>query len=242
MSRILLTIALACVASSASCAEADDPAARETVVLLHGLGRTDGSMRALGRHLEEAGFRVQNFDYPSTQAGPEELIADLGERVAACCGESAVLHFVGHSLGGILARAYLARGLPENAGRLVMLAPPNQGSEIVDAVGDTALFRWTLGPTAQRLGTDPNSLPNRLPPPPVEFGVIAGSGSVNPLGSLLLPEDDDGTVSIARTRLDGMADFLVVESSHSFIMKSGEVAEQVVHFLRSGRFRHGGEE
>ncbi len=149
-----------------------------------------------------------------------------------------MLHFVGHSLGGILIRAYLAEDSPDRVGRVVMLAPPNHGSELVDALGDSALFRWALGPSGQVLGTDRNSLPNRLPPPVVEVGVIAGTSSVNPIGSLVIPEDDDGTVSVSSTRLEGMTDFLVVRSSHTFIMQSEEVAAQVVHFLRHGRFLH----
>ncbi len=149
-----------------------------------------------------------------------------------------MLHFVGHSLGGILIRAYLAEDSPDRVGRVVMLAPPNHGSELVDALGDSALFRWALGPSGQVLGTDRNSLPNRLPPPAVEVGVIAGTGSVNPIGSLVIPREDDGTVSVSSTRLEGMTDFLVVPSSHAFIMQSEKVAAQVVHFLRHGRFLH----
>ena len=195
-------------------------------------------MQPLAGRIAEAGYEVHNLRYASTEKSPESLIADLRGQVEACCADAPVLHFVGHSLGGILVRGYLAQESVPNLGRVVMLAPPNQGSEIVDVLGDSPLFEWALGPTAQQLGTDPESLPNRLPPPSYELGVIAGAGTLNPAGSLVLPADDDGTVSVARTRLDGMADFLVVSSSHSFIMYSDEVGEQVMHFLRHGRFEH----
>ena len=127
---------------------------------------------------------------------------------------------------------------PENLGRVVMLAPPNRGSELVDLLGGSELFEWIYGPTATQLGTDPESLPNRLPPPDYALGVIAGSGSVNPAGSLLIEGESDGTVAVEHTKVEGMRDFLVVPHSHTFIMRGEDVAEQVIAFLRTGRFRH----
>jgi triacylglycerol lipase len=231
----LILISLACPETSPGSDIAGQP---EVVILLHGLGRTDRSMRPLENYLTKSGFQVYNFGYASKEKAPEVLIDDLGQQVEDCCTEAPVLHFVGHSLGGILIRAYLARELPPNIGRVVMLAPPNHGSELVDVLRDSAVFRQALGPSAQELGTNPESLPNRLPPPAVELGVIAGTGTVNPIGSIVVPNEDDGMVSLASTRLEGMADFLVVPSSHAFIMRSDDVAAQVVHFLREGRFRH----
>ena len=233
-----LLLVLACLGSADGSAGARGPSQAEAVILLHGLGRTDRSMRPLEKYLLQSGFQVSNLRYASTEKPPESLVDDLRQEVAGCCPEAPTLHFVGHSLGGILIRAYLAEDSPGRVGRVVMLAPPNHGSELVDALGDSALFRWALGPSGQVLGTDRNSLPNRLPAPTVEVGVIAGTGSVNPIGSLLIPQDDDGTVSVTSARLEGMTDFVVVPSSHSFIMKSEEVAVQVVHFLRHGRFLH----
>ncbi len=238
MKRAFFALLLVAAPPAGAFAENDAPSQPETVILLHGLARTDGSMRPLEKRLGKAGFRVHNIPYASTEKPPEALVEDLGRHVEACCTETPTLHFVGHSLGGILIRAYLAEQPPPNVGRVVMLAPPNRGSELADALGETALFRWAFGPSARELGTGPESLPNRLPPPAVEVGVIAGTGSVNPVGSVLLPAEDDGTVSVASTKLEGMTDFLVVDSSHSFIMRSEEVATQVVHFLRLGRFRH----
>lgn len=201
-------------------------------------------MQPLADSLEEAGFRVHNLAYPSTDAAPDALVAHVAREIAACCADDDVraLHLVGHSLGGILARAWLAQDpAPALAGRvrrIVLLAPPNRGSEIVDTLGDTALFRWILGPTATELGTDDESLPNTLPPPPpgVEIGVVAGTGTVNPLGSAVLPDEDDGMVTLDSTRLPGMTDHIVVPVSHAFIMTSDEVAAQTLHFLRHGRF------
>jgi len=195
-------------------------------------------MRPLEKYLTKAGFEVHNLRYASTEKSPEGLVEDLSDQVAACCEDASALHFVGHSLGGILIRAYLAKHPSEKAGRVVMIAPPNQGSELVDVLGDSTLFRWALGPTGQQLGTEPESLPNRLPPPTVEIGVIAGTGTVSPLASAIIPGEDDGKVAVARTKLEGMTDYLLVPNSHTFIMRSKKVGAQVVRFLRTGRFLH----
>jgi pimeloyl-ACP methyl ester carboxylesterase len=208
----------------------------ETVVLLHGLGRSDRSMRPLERHVSGAGFQVRNLRYPSTDLSPEELVAHLHAELSTCCSDASRVHFVTHSLGGILVRAYLADHPLANLGRVVMLAPPNHGSELADLVSDSKLVRLALGPTAQQLGTGPGSLPNRLPAPTFELGIIAGTRSVNPISGLLLPGESDGTVSVESTRLPGMADFITVPASHTFIMKSDATASHVVEFLRHGHF------
>ena len=228
------------VAALAAAAAAADPGVgpAETVVLLHGLGRTDRSMRSLELRLSAAGFQVENLRYPSTEQEPEALVEGLGAQLARCCSRAPRLDFVTHSLGGILLRAYLASHRPSNLGRVVMLSPPNHGSEIVDVIGDSELFEWALGPTARQLGTDDSSLPNRLPPPDYEVGIITGDVSINPAGAALIPGANDGSVSVASARLAGMTDFLVVPHSHTFIMRADDVALQVIEFLRHGRFRH----
>ncbi|MGH2899749.1 MAG: alpha/beta hydrolase, partial [Solirubrobacteraceae bacterium] len=117
----------------------------------------------------------------------------------------------------------------------------NHGSALGDVVAGSTLLRFLAGDTAALLGTDPESLPNRLPPADFELGVIAGTASRNPLGALFLDGENDGTVTVASTRLEGMSDFVTVDSSHTFIMRSDEAMAETVHFLRSGAFRHSGE-
>jgi triacylglycerol lipase len=213
--------------------------APERVVLLHGLARDAGSMDSLAETLTAAGYAVFNFDYSSREKQPEELIAELRERVDKCCAAStAPLHFVTHSLGGILVRAYLAETPPPNLGRVVLLAPPNQGSEIIDTIGDSSAFLAFFGPTGAALGTGPDSLPNRIGVPDYPVGVIAGQQSVNPFGSALLPGPDDGAVSVERAKLDGAADFIVIDATHTFIMQNEIAKQQVLEFLRNGRFDH----
>lgn len=212
------------------------PESRETVVLVHGLARSDASMSSLADRLEDAGFRAVNLDYDSTQHPPGALVRFLASEVEKCCSDADRLHFVTHSLGGILTRAVLAERRPSNLGRVVMLAPPNRGSEIVDEIGGNAFFRYIFGPTGADLGTAPESFPNRLPEPDYEVGVIAGNVSVNPIASAMLPHEGDGAVTVERTKLANMTDHIVVERSHTFIMNAPEVAEQVVFFLVNGHF------
>jgi len=227
-----------CLLGAAEPPDADS--APEVVILLHGLGRSDRAMRPLGDRLSKAGYGVQNISYPSTELPPDALDSYLHEKIQACCQQAPRLNFVTHSLGGILVRAYLAEHATPNLGRVVMLAPPNHGSELVDLLGASAAFRWALGPTAEQLGTGPQSLPNRLPPPDFEVGVIAGTNSINPIGSLVVAGESDGTVSVESTRLDGLSDFITIPASHTFIMRSDAAALQVIEFLRHGRFEHPG--
>jgi alpha-beta hydrolase superfamily lysophospholipase len=212
--------------------------AEGTVVLLHGLARSERSMRHLASHLREAGFEAHSIAYESTEKEPAALALDLQHELARCCREAERVHFVTHSLGGVMLRAVLRDYPVPNLGRVVMLAPPNRGSELADVVRGSATLRAALGPTAAALGTDSESLPNRLPAADFEVGVIAGTRTWSPLRSWLIPADDDGTVSVASTRLEGMADFVTLPVSHTFILRSREAARQTLAFLTSGRFDH----
>jgi len=212
--------------------------APEEVILLHGLCRTSHSMAKMERALTEAGYHVRNVDYPSRKASVQQLADDaIGKAVGDCQRDGAVkIHFVTHSLGGILVRSYLARHSIPSLGRVVMLAPPNQGSEVVDKLGRLFLFKWINGPAGSELGTGTNSTPNRLGPATFPVGVIAGDRSINWINSLLITGRDDGKVSIERTRLGGMSDHIVIHTAHPFIMRNREAIRQTIQFLRTGGF------
>jgi triacylglycerol lipase len=157
--------------------------------------------------------------------------------VAACPADSTV-HFVTHSLGGILLRFYLENNQLESLGRVVMLAPPNGGSEVVDAMVGTPGFAWLNGPAGAQLGTDEESIPSQLGPVDFEVGIIAGTKTINFMLSQYLPNPDDGKVSLERTKVEGMADFITVPRSHPFIMSAPEVISQALAFIETGHFVH----
>ena len=235
MRQLLVSVMLFFFASAAC--------ASECVVLLHGLARSSMSMNKMQRELEKAGYVTANVDYPSREHTVEAL-ADIAvpEGLAACRahGEVTRIHFVTHSLGGILVRQYLSGHEIEGLGRVVMLGPPNQGSDAVDELEDVPGFDWLNGPAGRQLGKGDDSVPLRLGPADFELGVIAGNRTIDPITSAVLDNPDDGRVSVEDTKLDGMADFVVVDHSHAFMMRMRQPIELTKIFLATGSFNEAG--
>jgi len=214
---------------------------RETVVLLHGLGLNRLAMARLASSLRRHGYRVINVSYSSRRVPLEQLASTwLPETLRAQKVDTAPrLHFVTHSMGGILLRLYLRDQHPDNLGRIVMIAPPNHGSEVADHLRNNPLFRLFTGLNGRRLGTRSDSLPQQLGPlENIDLGIIAGSQSLNPLFSAWIGRPGDGKVAIESTKLTGMKDHLVLPISHTWLQYRRPVIAQVEAFLREGKFQH----
>lgn len=229
MIRILLTalLSLAPTVAMADC-----------VVFLHGYARSPTSFAVMEKVFQHKGFDTTKVGYPSRKLDISELAnIAIPEAVKRCEGKAGNIHFVTHSLGGILVRDYFARQSINRLGRVVMLAPPNDGSAIVDKLGQTTLFKRFSGPALLALTTGEQGRPGKLPAVKFELGVIAGKRSVNPVGSLLLDGPDDGAVTIESTKVDGMKDHIVLPATHTFMMNNPSVIKQAAHFIQQGRFK-----
>ncbi len=212
----------------------------ECVILLHGLVRSNTSMAKIEKKLLSEGYNTVNHDYPSRDFTIAELATNEIPKVLKKCPQSRTskVHFVTHSLGGILIRYYLEHNKIKNLGRVVMLSPPNQGSQVVDELSSVPGYDTINGPAGRELGTDDKSVPVNLSAADYELGIITGNESVNLILSQFIPGEDDGKVSVENAKLEGMTDFLVVPHSHPFIMKSDVVIDQILHFLLNGYFNH----
>jgi pimeloyl-ACP methyl ester carboxylesterase len=211
--------------------------AQEHVVLLHGLARSARSMHKMEVALQREGYIVHNLDYDSRHHKIEQLAKTVGQQIRTSTESAKSVHIVTHSLGGILVRQIQATAPIPNLGRVVMLSPPNQGSEIVDTIGDWRLFEKINGPAGEQLGTSRNGFIKKLPAIDFDCGILTGDRSINWINSLMIPGKDDGKVSVTSARVEGMSACKVVHATHPFIMKKKAVIEDVIHFLKHGMFQ-----
>jgi len=210
----------------------------DCVILLHGMGRTQNAMKKIEKELIKAGYIVWNETYPSTKKPIEELsVSHIDKGISYCnrCN-SKQIHFVTHSLGGILVRYFLQDHTLDNLGKIVMLSPPNKGSEVADYLKDLGLYEIMMGPAGQQLGTNADSIPKKMKPVHATIGVITGEKGSESWFSPMIPGKDDGKVSVESAKLDEMSDFLIVKSGHTFIMRDNSVIDQIKYFLKNGKF------
>jgi hypothetical protein len=195
-------------------------------------------MAPIGQSLALKGYVVVNEGYPSRRQTIEASAAVIGRDVELCRTKGAApIDFVTHSLGAIVLRRYFVDHTVAEARRVVMLAPPSHGSEIADHLRGRWWYDRATGPAGQELGTDRGSLPNRLGAMSLSVGVIAGTRSHEPWFARYFRGPNDGKVSVESARMDGMSDFITVDASHTFMMNSPQVQDQVAAFLADGRFR-----
>ncbi len=210
----------------------------ECVVLLHGLGRVSNSMSELERKLRPAGYSVANILYPSRSYSVAVLAEDaIGRGLAQCRDmQGDKIHFITHSLGGILLRYYLREHSIDELGRAVMLGPPNQGSQIVDGLLPVPGFGFIGGPAGAALGTGEGGIIASLGPVDFDLGVIAGSTNINPLKFLFIQGPSDSIVSIESTKVQGMNAHKILPVTHTFMMRNNEVIDEAIHYLKTGAF------
>ena len=206
----------------------------DTVVLLHGLGRTRLSMGWAARRMRKERFGTACIGYPSLRRPIEELAEHVASRLPD--PGNGRLHFLTHSMGGIVLRCLVHLNRPEKLGRVVMLSPPNRGSAAATRLRNLSLYQWVTGPAGQQIGDDTGSVPNRIGPADFELGVITGNRGATPL-SLFLEGENDGAVTVEEALVEGTVDFRVVRRGHTFIMNSAEVLEQAMYFFRNGTFK-----
>lgn len=210
----------------------------ECVILLHGLARSNSSFSKLAAVLNENGYHTVNYGYPSTRHCIAKLADDALSDALSQCPPASKIHIVTHSMGGILVRQYLSQRTIENLGRVVMLGPPNKGSQVVDSLCNIPGFDFINGPAGMELGTSAVSVPNRLGAADFDLGIIAGTRSINLILSTIIPGANDGKVSVENTKLEGMKDHVAMPVTHTFMMKNKDVIDQVLHYLQHGYFSH----
>lgn len=210
----------------------------ECVVLLHGAGARGIVMKRVEANLQRAGYRTVNITYPSRRLPFERLANDfvpskLRPADLACAPQ---VHFVTHSMGGLVLRLYLKEHRPDKLGRVVMIGPPNHGTIAADNAGKNRFLRWFFGENLRQMGTGPDALHHGLGPADYDLGIIAGTGVINPLYTKKFGGPNDGIVAVESTKLEGMRDFVVLPYSHTMILFRRETSRQVLAYLRDGRF------
>jgi pimeloyl-ACP methyl ester carboxylesterase len=197
------------------------------------LARSNLSLTIANMMLRRGGYEPVGITYPSRHRSLGELAEYVHGRLPEF-GDRRI-HFLTHSMGGLVTRRLLREHRPENLGRVVMLAPPNKGSQLASRLRDSEVFRWVMGPAAQQLGAGTQQVEELVGPVDFELGVITGDRPLA-LFKRLLHAPHDGRVSVDEARIEGMADFLVVPRGHAFIMNDPVVIRQAMHFFENGRF------
>lgn len=209
----------------------------DTVVLIHGLAANSGTMSHIENTLTAEGYDVVNLDYPSMTQSLDQLAKQLRNDIAEQTKDANKVHFVTHSMGGILLRMIQKETPMENLGRVVMISPPNQGSDAVNVLADVPGALWAMGPSGRQLAAGENERLKSLGPVDYEVGVIAGDLGIDPWMSSMIPGPDDGVVSVESTKVEGMTDHIIIHEAHPLLVFNAEAMDQTIAFLKDGKFR-----
>ena len=219
----------------------DEHPNQDAVILLHGIGLSKWSLTLAARQLNRAGYDTLNITYPSTKLSLDDIADWLDARYMHphLWEAYSKVHFVTHSMGGLVARRYLNKfreTLPaDKIGRVVMLGTPNGGSEIADALHKFLPYKWMFGPAGQELATTVQA--DSKDTTFFDVGVIAGTaGWLYPLSGLFFKGKHDGRVAVERTKLTDMKDHMVIRSSHTLMIYRRKVHKEIIHFLKHGNF------
>lgn len=217
-------------------------AQRDCVILLHGIGRSHRSMLSLASMLKSKNYIVVNEDYPSTHETIESIANQYIPLMIHQCliNHSAHINFITHSMGGIVLREYLQNHDVPQLSHIVMLGPPNHGSQLADLLHNNLLYKFITGPAGQELTTYKTSMPNTLGNLNHQYqvGVIAGNFGLIPFNNYIFHEASDGKVAVSSTKMNSMQDFIVLHVSHTFMMGNALVQQQILNFLHDGKFIH----
>lgn len=214
---------------------------RQRVVILHGIGRTSSSMREVARVFRHAGYDDMNIGYNSTREVLAKNVEDVYRRIRHYSDdEEQVTHFVCYSLGCLVTRGIIEQHRPKNLGRVVMLGPPNQGSEMADYLQGHSLSSWLFGPNLPQLGTGNRKMLEKLigDDADYELGIIAGRSAIDPVGAAILPDPNDGRVPVSRTKLAGMKEHIVMDANHTTLIMNDAVIAQALAFIQTGHFTY----
>ena len=235
---IILIILFAFISAQHNLSPEKTTNGKDFVYILHGLGQGKWSMKLLALRLEKAGFIIKRIGYKSINQTPQDLLHNVTKQINSSLPDSSyTVHFVGHSLGGLMIRTYLDSNNVANLGRVVLIGTPNRGTPLVDKYRDSWLMKL-LGPMPRALGTNENSFPNSIGIPYYPVGIIAGKMEIIN-NEKIIPDQDDGIVPLESTKLEQMTDIIIIKTNHAFLSKSRTVSEQTVAFLRNGYFKKG---
>ncbi len=207
----------------------------ENVVLVHGILRGSSSMNKIKIEFIRQGFSVTGFDYTKKDGSIEEISDSLHKKIKKF--PKGKIHFVTHSMGAVIVRSYISKYKPRNIGRVVMIAPPNNGSVYAAVLLHLPFFEKIFGRSGMDIAEGENCIVNSLPVPEFEFGVIAGGTGYEIGLNPFLKGDNDGTVLLKETIIEGMADFMQIKGQHSFLLFNNEVISESINFIKNGKFQ-----